>query len=151
NIDPDLLTVGPESFVADMAVLGPARYHAGCIALGATELGSRCFVGNAALVPSGSHLGHGSLLGVQSVPPAPTVDPGTSWLGSPAIFLPRRQASEKFDDTVTFQPPPRLVACRLAIEFLRVVLPATLMYVLVLVSVLASVQVAAASLWVLVL
>jgi len=147
NIDPDLLTIGPESFVADMAVLGPARYCNGLIALGSTELGSRCFVGNAALVPGDTHLGHGSLIGVQSVPPAGPVEPGTSWLGSPAIYLPRRQASARFDDARTFRPPARLVAGRLAVEFLRVVLPATLMYVLILTAAAAFFRLADALPW----
>jgi non-ribosomal peptide synthetase-like protein len=138
NIDPDLLTLGAESFVADLAVIGAARYHHGHVALGATKLGSRCFVGNAALVPGDAQLAHGSLIGVQSVPPSHAVEPGTSWLGSPAIYLPRRQASEKFDDAVTFRPPPRLVACRLAIEFLRVTLPATLMYIAMLAGIIAT-------------
>jgi non-ribosomal peptide synthetase-like protein len=70
-------------------------------------------------------LGGGSLIGVLSVPPH-SIDPGSSWLGSPAIYLPRRQASAAFDEKRTYRPPTRLVAARLAVEFLRVVLPATL-------------------------
>jgi len=128
NIDPDLLVLGQESFVADFAVVGASRYHNGLVSLGTTELGSRCFVGNAAVVPGDTHLAHGSLLGVLSVPPTVAVQAGTSWLGSPALFLPRRQASEKFDENVTYRPPARLVVCRLAIEFVRIVLPPTLMF-----------------------
>lgn len=128
HFDPDLLDLGPESFVADMAVIGAATYFNGFVALGRTQLGRRCFVGNSALVSSGRRLGDGSLIGVQSVPPAGPVEAGTSWLGSPAIFLPRRQLSEKFDEQVTFRPPTRLLLCRLAIEFWRVVLPSTVTY-----------------------
>jgi non-ribosomal peptide synthetase-like protein len=126
HIDPDLLVVGEESFVADLAVLGAARYHKGTIALGTTELGTRCFVGNAAQVPGDTQLADGTLIGVHSVPPTTPAEPGSSWLGSPAIFLPRRQSSGSFDESVTFHPPARLVATRLAIEFFRVVLPAVL-------------------------
>ncbi len=144
NIDPDLLVLGAESFVADFAVVGASRYHHGLVALGTTELGSRCFVGNASLVPGDTRLAHGSLLGVLSVPPAGPVEPGTSWLGSPAMFLPRRQASAKFDEEVTYRPPARLVAGRLAIEFVRVVLPATLMYSLFFLYGLAAYELAAA-------
>jgi non-ribosomal peptide synthetase-like protein len=128
HIDPDLLVVGAESFVADLAVLGAARHYHGCIALGLTEVGTRTFVGNAALVPGNTKLAHNSLLGVLSVPPARPIEPGTSWLGAPAIFLPRRQVSEKFDEGLTYRPPARLVACRLAIEFFRVMLPAVLLW-----------------------
>ncbi len=127
HVDPDLLVLGAESFVADLAVVGAARHHRGCIALGITEIGVRTFVGNAALVPSNTKLADNSLIGVQSVPPSKPIERGTSWLGSPAIFLPRRQESAKFDDSVTFNPPARLVACRLAIEFFRVTLPSVLL------------------------
>src|SRR5262249_9514438 len=116
-----------ESFVADLAVLGAARHHYGCIALGTTEVGFRTFVGNAALIPSNTRLADHSLIGVQSVPPTQPIEPGTSWLGSPALFLPRRQESARFDERLTFHPPARLVACRLTIEFFRVTLPAVLL------------------------
>ena len=80
NIDPDLLVIGSESFVADLAVVGAARHHQGTIALGTTELGPRCFVGNAALVPSDLRLPRGSLIGVQSVPPPVPREDRPSWV-----------------------------------------------------------------------
>jgi len=40
NIDPDLLTLGTESFVADLAVVGAARHHNGLIALGEAAIGT---------------------------------------------------------------------------------------------------------------
>jgi non-ribosomal peptide synthetase-like protein len=128
HIDPDLLTLGAECFVADLAVIGAARFYNGFVVLGETELGARGFVGNAALVPGDTRLAHDSLLGVLSVPPNHPVEPGSSWLGSPAIFLPRRQASDKFDEALTYRPPAQLVACRLAIEFLRTILPSALSF-----------------------
>ncbi len=130
HIDPDLLILGTESFIADFAAIGPAKHYNGLIVLGNTELGNRCFIGNAALIPGNTKLGNDSLIGVQSLPPTKEVEPGTSWLGSPAIFLPRRQKIEGFDETVTFRPPAKLVVYRLVIEFLRIVLPLTLTYVL---------------------
>jgi non-ribosomal peptide synthetase-like protein len=138
HFDPDLLILGPESFVADLANLGPARFHHGFIALGLTRLGSRCFVGNAALVPGDTELADNTLIGVQSVPPSRSVAPGTSWLGSPAIFLPRRQSSGSFDEGVTYHPPARLVACRLAIEFFRVIMPSVLLSGVAILSALAG-------------
>lgn len=142
HIDPELLTLGAESFLADNVAVGPAKYYNGFMALGTTELGTRCFVGNSALVPGSTRLGEGSLIGAHSVPPKKPVEPDTSWLGSPAIFLPRRQKSHCFDETVTFRPPAKLVACRLAIEFLRIVLPPTLMYMLVIPETQVMVQLA---------
>jgi non-ribosomal peptide synthetase-like protein len=129
HIDPDLLTLGTECFVADLAVIGAARIYNGFVILGETAIGERGFIGNAALVPGDTRVPHDSLIGVLTVTPPQQMEPGSSWLGSPAIFLPRRQASEKFDESLTYRPPARLVAGRLAIEFLRVMLPSTLSFV----------------------
>ncbi|MDB5066671.1 MAG: non-ribosomal peptide synthetase [Chloroflexi bacterium] len=142
HIDPDLLTLGEESFVADFASVGAATFAAGTIALGRTELGRRCFVGNAAVVRSHTRLGAKSLIGVQSVAPAKQVEPETAWLGSPAIFLPRRQQSEGFSERVTYRPSRTLVAARLFVEYFRVTLPATLISAVVLVAALLELRVA---------
>jgi non-ribosomal peptide synthetase-like protein len=53
------------------------------------------------------------------------MDPETTWLGSPAIFLPRREASRAFPAKLTYEPSLGLAAARLAIEYFRVTLPAT--------------------------
>jgi non-ribosomal peptide synthetase-like protein len=127
DIDPDLLTLEDGSFVADMASVGSATYGNGHVAFRRTEVGVRAFVGNAAFVPSGTHLGDGSLIGVQSVPPVSGVAPGTSWLGSPPIYLPRREVYDGFAEHETFRPTPRRVLARYVIEFFRTVLPASLL------------------------
>jgi non-ribosomal peptide synthetase-like protein len=142
HIDPDLLTLGAECFVADIAAVGPARYANGMVALAPTELGTRCFVGNAALVPCGRRLADGSLIGAHSVPPDQPLAAGSSWLGSPAIFLPRRQESPNFGEARTFRPSPRLIAGRLSVEFFRVVLPPTLLYAAVVLLAALSVRLA---------
>ncbi len=129
HIDADLLEIGTESFVADLAVVGAARYHRGQVSLGRTSIGSRTFVGNTALVPGARSLPDGCLIGVQSVPPEGAIAPGTSWLGSPAIYLPRRQESQTFDESLTFRPSLRTVACRGAIECGRIIGPTTLTFV----------------------
>ena len=64
HLDPDLLTLGEGSFVADMASVGAATFADGRMLLRPTSVGDRAFVGNAALVPSGTGTGHGSLVGV---------------------------------------------------------------------------------------
>lgn len=143
HVDPNMITLGNESFVADMAVIGPAMFHHGCIALAPAEVGQRSFVGNGALIPISTHIGDNSLIGVYSVPPARKVDAGTSWLGSPAIFLPRRQASQHFGDELTYSPQSSLVACRLVIEFFRVTLPATILALTFLVGIRVIVNLAA--------
>src|SRR5690606_23926832 len=52
-----------------------------------------------------------------------------SWLGSPAIYLPKRQDSGTYDETLTFRPSRRQRAERLVIEFFRITLPASLLAV----------------------
>ncbi|RBY81398.1 hypothetical protein DQ239_02065 [Blastococcus sp. TF02-09] len=127
NIDPDLLVLGDGSFVADMASVGSATYANGHVAFRRTEIGTRAFVGNAAFIPSGAQLGDESLIGVRSVPPPEGVPAGTAWLGSPAFFLPRRELFEEFTDEETFTPPRSRVRARYAIEFLRIVLPSSIL------------------------
>jgi non-ribosomal peptide synthetase-like protein len=128
-VNPDMRILGDESFVADIAVVGRR-----CSTVDASHWRRRSFVGNGALVPGASHLGDNSLIGVHSVPPTRQVDPETSWLGSPAIFLPPRQASQRFGDELTYRPRPSLVVWRLAIEFFRVTLPATILMLTLLVT-----------------
>ncbi|WFR73385.1 hypothetical protein P9209_06700 [Prescottella defluvii] len=68
HIDPDLLTIGTESFVADMASVGGSSFCNGWVAFDRTTVGDRAFVGNAAFVPAGTHTGDRSLVGVLTVP-----------------------------------------------------------------------------------
>jgi non-ribosomal peptide synthetase-like protein len=127
NIDPDLLTLEDGSFVADMASVGSATYANGHVAFQPTVIGSRAFVGNAAFIPAGSHLGEATLIGVRSVPPSAEVDAGSSWLGSPSFNLPRRELFEEFTEAQTFSPSRRRVLTRYAIEALRIVLPSSIL------------------------
>ncbi|MCE0761492.1 amino acid adenylation domain-containing protein [Pseudonocardia kujensis] len=143
HVDPDLLTLGRESFVADMASAGGATFHRGWVSFRTTEVGDRAFVGNAALLPPGSRLGAGSLVGVQTVPPPGGVPADTAWLGSPAMHLPARQDSGDFAERLTFRPSRRRVAERLAIEFLRICLPSSVIAVAVYLYLLALSTVAA--------
>jgi non-ribosomal peptide synthetase-like protein len=121
-----MLVLGDESFVADIAVVGSAIFYHGFVALMPVEVGCRSFVGNGALVPGGFRMGDGSLLGVHSVPAGQQIEPQSSWLGSPAIFLPRRQESQKFNDDLTYRPRPSLVFWRFFIEYFRITLPGTI-------------------------
>ncbi|MFE3602062.1 Pls/PosA family non-ribosomal peptide synthetase [Streptomyces sp. NPDC059142] len=127
HVDPDLLTLRDGSFIADMAGIGAASYAAGRVTFGPTEVGRRAFVGNAALVPAGTRTGAGSLVGVSTLPPPDGVPDGTTWLGSPALRLPVRQSSGSFPEELTFRPSRGAVLTRLAIEFFRVTLPATVL------------------------
>jgi non-ribosomal peptide synthetase-like protein len=125
---PDLLSIGSGSFIADSVSLGMPVVENNHITLERTAVGRRAFVGNCAAVPCGSVIGNDSLIGCLSIPPGGkggAMRPGTSWLGSPAIFLPQRQTSTAFSAQSTFKPTAWLYVQRLLFEFLRITLPLT--------------------------
>jgi non-ribosomal peptide synthetase-like protein len=127
-ISPDLLTLGDEGFIADAVSLGAARVADGRLTVAEVRVGRRAFVGNSALLPPGTVVGERGLIGCLSVPPATipgAATASTAWLGSPAVFLPQRQETTRFDDQRTFNPTPKLWAQRALIDFFRVTLPST--------------------------
>jgi non-ribosomal peptide synthetase-like protein len=128
NITPELLTIKDEAFVADMASIGAARVYHGMMMVAPITIGNRTFIGNAALAPVGADIPDGCLIGVQSTPPKGTIDPGSSWLGLPPIYLPRRQIIEGFEEEQTFKPPLSAYALRYVYEFFRATLPPAFAY-----------------------
>ena len=126
-IVPDLVEIGPESFIADDVNFGAARVENGAIRLERTTIGRRSFIGNSALLPAGSTIGDDVLIGVLSRPPSggEAAQSGGTWFGSPPISLPQRQQVALFDEGARFNPSKRLVATRLAIESVRVILSLT--------------------------
>lgn len=125
-VSPDCLTIGNESFIADAVSLGAARVQNGTMTIDVISIGERTFVGNSALVPIGAQIPDNCLIGCLSMTPSTTISSGTSWLGSPAFFLPQRQTSTGFTEEETFRPTRWLVTQRLIIEFFRITLPSTL-------------------------
>ena len=123
NITPELLTIKDESFVADMASIGPARVYRGTLIVAPITIGVRTFIGNSALVPVGGNIPDGCLIGVQSTPPQAAIYPGSSWLGLPPMYLPRRQVVEGYTEEQTFKPRLGAYALRYGYEFFRITLP----------------------------
>jgi non-ribosomal peptide synthetase-like protein len=123
---PDLLDIEEDCTIADEVSLGAARVERGWLTLAPTKLGHRAFVGNGAVIPAGTTLGAGALVGVLTTAPS---DPeqaarhGAGWLGSPPIFLKRRQPAAGFPEQTTFRPTRKLQWARGCWEFLRVTLP----------------------------
>ena len=128
-IVPDLVDIGPESFIADAVVFGAAKVEPGYIRLERTSIGRRTFIGNSALLPTGTEVGDEVLIGVLSKPPEAEktkMNSGTTWFGSPAICLPVRQSVGLFDEGARFNPSKRLVTTRLVIESIRAILSLTI-------------------------
>ncbi len=127
-IVPDLVEIGEESFIADSVIFGAARIGHGTIELAHTKIGRRSFIGNSALLPSGTQIGDEVLVGVLSKPPsdpALATEAGSTWFGSPAIKLPVRQVNTMFDEGARFNPSRGLIATRLSIEAVRTTLSLT--------------------------
>jgi non-ribosomal peptide synthetase-like protein len=126
-ISPDLLEIGEEGFIADNVSLGSARYENGQMTIAGVQLGRRAFIGNSALIPPGTSVGAGCLIGCLSAPPldGSAARPETSWLGSPPMFLPRRSQSVAFGEETTYHPSRQLRLQRAFIEFFRIILPMT--------------------------
>lgn len=127
-ISPDLLVTGDECFLADSVSIGASHVRNGFITIAKTYIGNRTFVGNSAVVSPGTELGNNVLVGVLSKVkdenlPAPD---GTSWFGSPAVYLPKRDVNTDFTAETTYKPSPKLFVQRYLIEFFRVVMPTTL-------------------------
>jgi non-ribosomal peptide synthetase-like protein len=128
-IVPDLVEIGPESFIADAVLFGAAKVEPGAIRLERTSIGRRTFIGNSALLPAGTHVGDEVLIGVLSKPPEEEktrMATGTTWFGSPAICLPVRQSVGLFDEGARFNPSKRLWTTRLVIESIRAILSLTI-------------------------
>jgi non-ribosomal peptide synthetase-like protein len=121
-----LLDIGEGSFLADSVSIGSPVVKNGIMFLKKTTIGSKTFIGNSAVLTCGDSVGNDSLIGVLSVPPkkpSPLQENGSSWLGSPSIYLPHRQPSQQFDPKLTFLPTSSLIFKRGAIEFFKITLP----------------------------
>jgi non-ribosomal peptide synthetase-like protein len=128
-IEPDLLILGNESMIADMAFLGPPQVSGGWMSAEEVRIGKRVFIGNSALLPSGASLEDNVLIGLMSLPPKAEKGPvaaGTSWFGSPPISMAQRYRSDRFSESQTYRPSSGLIATRLFIELFRLFLPSTL-------------------------
>ena len=123
HLSVDQLTVGAEAFLADSVSIGAPRVQRGMLTIAPTVIGARSFIGNSAVVPGGTTLGSGILIGALSTAPATTPADDTSWVGSPAFALPNRPVSHAFPASLTFAPPRRLVLARGLIEFFKITLP----------------------------
>ena len=130
NVTHHLLEIGDESFIADAAVIGETDIRHQELIIEKTIIGNKSFVGNSALIPQGYHLGGNKLIGVTSIPPLKNPisdDVPSDWFGSPAVRLPRRVTGNVYPDWLTYKPSFKRRAARTVIEFLRILVPETVM------------------------
>ena len=125
GFQPDLVSLGEYSMLADRCQLGDPVVHCGRMTLAPVAIGDRTFVGNGAQVPiTTPRVGNSSLIGVLSIPPDHPED-ATDWLGCPPVQLPARQ-HWCAPDTRTFHPPWHLYPIRAFYNFWKMVLPGAL-------------------------
>ncbi|WP_326954095.1 Pls/PosA family non-ribosomal peptide synthetase [Amycolatopsis sp. NBC_01286] len=115
---PRLMSVGSGGFLADDSLVAPYRLRGGRLLCGVATVGDRAFVGNSAEVAPGHAVPSGALIGVLSQAPERAGE-GTSWVGRPALRIPRRP--ETADRARTSAPSRRLVLARGAVELTRLV------------------------------
>jgi non-ribosomal peptide synthetase-like protein len=123
----DLVEIGDKCFIADEVVLGDEDIRRGWMYLKHVKTGERVFVGNDAVVPPGSEIPSGALIGIKSKPPANSeLSEGDTWFGSPPIKLPVRQKFDGGGANWTYQPPPWKKFMRAVYEAVNVSLPTML-------------------------
>ncbi|MGE3711495.1 MAG: Pls/PosA family non-ribosomal peptide synthetase [Hyphomicrobiaceae bacterium] len=125
SIDPDMVSAGSGVFFADGCMLGGSRTHLGRFELAMNVIGDNSFIGNSAILSTGTGVGSNCLLGVLSAPPhaRDPIPDNTDWLGSPGFRLPNRQKVSCFSKEQTLRPTTGVYLQRAVIDALRVVLP----------------------------
>ncbi|MDB5569844.1 MAG: non-ribosomal peptide synthetase [Hyphomicrobiales bacterium] len=123
----DLVEIGEKNFIADEVILGDEDIRRGWMSLQQVTTGPRVFVGNDAVVPIGSIIPAGALIGIKSKPPKNAdLSPGDTWFGSPPIKLPVRQKFDALGANWTYEPPPWKKYMRAAFEAVHISLPTML-------------------------
>ncbi|WNZ12801.1 Pls/PosA family non-ribosomal peptide synthetase [Streptomyces sp. 11x1] len=115
---PSLTTVGDGAFLADDTLTAPYELGGGWMRIGRAEIGRRAFLGNSGMTAPGRSVPDGGLVGVLSATPK-KAKKGSSYLGLPPVRLPRAVADG--DQSLTYEPPARLLWARALVELCRVV------------------------------
>jgi hypothetical protein len=119
---PELVEIGPGSFLADGIYLGGPRIHWRTVTVAAVRLGAGTYFCNNVLIAGGQTIPDNVLLGVSTVADDRPMRPGTSWFGQPPFELPRREVVE-CDQRYTYARSRLRLAHRIAWELLRFSLP----------------------------
>jgi len=117
------VTIGELSQITDDIGFCGVRAHNGWLAVEPVEVGEKSFLGPGAILRGRTRLADDCLLGVMTLSPRRPAD-GTSWLGIPAIELPR--VADCTDATRTTDPPRRLKLARGTMDVVRLLLPNTI-------------------------
>jgi non-ribosomal peptide synthetase-like protein len=122
DVVPELVEIGPQTFLADGIYLGGPKIHRGAVTLAKVVLGKNTFLGNHVVIAGGQTLPEDILLGVCTAADAAIIRPGSSWFGHPPFELPRREIVQT-DRRLTHDPSLIRFLNRLFWELLRFALP----------------------------
>lgn len=123
----DLVEIGEKCFIADEVVLGDEEIRRGWMILKKVRTGARVFVGNDAVVPAGSDIPDGALIGIKSKPPAnAAMAAGDTWFGTPPLKLPVRQRFDGGGANWTYEAPRWKKIMRAVFEAVHISLPTML-------------------------
>src|SRR5262249_15613899 len=103
DVVPEMIDIGPSTFLADGIYLGGPRIQRGAVTLAKVRLRRNTFLGTHVVVPAGQDLPEDILLGVCTVADDRTIRPGSSWFGLPPFELPRREVVD-CDVRLTHRP-----------------------------------------------
>jgi non-ribosomal peptide synthetase-like protein len=123
DVLPHAVTIGPETFFADGIYLGGPTLRAGSAVIDRIKLGPSCFVGNHAVLPGGTRLAAGTLVGISTSAELVADEPGSSWFGHPPFRLPRREVIDA-PRALTHDPSAIRRLNRWSWELARFALPA---------------------------
>jgi len=123
----DVTEIGEKSFIADEVILGDETVRRNWMDVEPVRIGPRVFIGNDAVIPPGTELPEGTLIGIKSLPPDnDQIQSGDTWFGSPPLKLPVRQRFDSIGATWTYEPPAWKRAWRAVFEAFAVSLPSML-------------------------
>ncbi len=123
----DLVEIGDKCFIADEVILGDEDVRRGWMHLEKLKTGSRVFIGNDGVLPPGSIIPDGALIGIKSKPPAnDQISPEDTWFGSPPIKLPVRQKFDGGGANWTYEAPRWRKIARAVFEAVHISLPTML-------------------------
>ena len=122
EVVPEHVELKGSCFSADGIYFAVPTLGHGTVRYAHTCYEKRVFLGNHAVIPAGTHMPEGVLLGVCTVAPADMYQ-GSSWFGNPAFELPNREVVV-MDERLTHKPSPIRYVNRLFWESLRFTMPA---------------------------
>lgn len=88
---PELVEIGPASFLADGIYLAGPKIHRGTVTLAPVRLGKNTYFGNNVVIAVGQTVPDNVLLGVNTAADDTRIRPGTAWFGQPPFELPKRE------------------------------------------------------------